>query len=141
MAGVPKWRTERIQHYKSMEGISSDDEDFIDHLVEVDMQRTSLSISQNPPIMTTIKLLPTASLKKITEPRDPRLRKRKANTYSQTTEGQEKAEKVKKKTKNMEELDTRKNPNDHYPLKEQIKGAWYVIFSTPQAPPATPPHY
>ena len=138
MAGIPKWESERIQTLKEAEGIDSDDEQFIDQLVEADMQITSLSLSQNPPVMTIRKTQSVSHLKTDKEPKDSQIRKRKTlSTYQ--NQGKEKAPEKRNRIE-TEEMKGAREPDDHYPLKEQKKGAWYIIFNTPRDPPRTPTH-
>ena len=137
MAGITKWEKEKIQTIKESTGVDSEDEQFIDQLVEADMQRTSLSLSQNPPVLFTLRPQPTTQLKEEKEPRDPRLRKQKLPS-NYPKHGKEKGTK-RRKHPGTEERKKEREPNDHYPLKEQKKGAWYTIFSTPRAPQRTPP--
>ena len=144
MAGIPPWKKEKIQTIKSLSGLDSEDEDFIDQLVESDMQNTTLSLSQNPPVTAEACQHPVTQASTTRESRDPRLRKRKV------APGKQSVEKLKPKRKPIEKTgrsrsDNKsseikpKEPADHYPLREQIEGAWYVIYNTPSAPPSTPP--
>lgn len=145
MAGVPTWKKEQIQTVKSLGGIDSEDEEFINQLVELDMQNTTLSLNRNPPIMAGAQ---ATQAKTTRESRDPRLRKRKISPYNQTHEELE-PKKRKSGTDSSEGTSSKKqptriktnDPTDHYPLREQKEGAWYVIYNTPSAPPSTPPHH
>ena len=146
MAGIPIWKKENIQTIKSLSGLDSEDEEFIDQLVESDMQNTTLSLSLNPPITAGARQHSDTQASTTRESRDPRLRKRKVSSCKQNHDrsklkrqphGMEKT-KISTSDNKPPEIKT-KEPADHYPLKEQIEGAWYVIYNTPSIPPVTPP--
>ena len=146
MAGVPKWEKERIQIYKSTEGFGSDDEELINQLVEADMQKTTLSMSLNPPIAAKAPPPGPIESENKKESSGSRVHKRKS-TLHDSNQGN-----TASKRRRHIDMDQKKtcssyctgnangNSEDHYPLKEQTKGAWYVIYNTPRAPPTTPPH-
>ena len=93
MAGVPRWQKETIQKYKSVEDIDSENEDFINQLVESDMQRTTLSLSLNPPIMAMKQpRISTQGSNGRKPSRDPRIRQGKQGKAPCCKQPQEKGE-------------------------------------------------